>query len=99
MSNSVKRKLIFKKATGNNMTNDQMYAQIKNKVSGYEKKLQIGIEKRKKYEKKIQMNKFTLNRINTEIEYLESQIQEGKSTMKNFNNINANKLRKKFRKN
>jgi len=92
MSNSVKRKLIFKKATGNNMTNAQMYAQIKNKVSGYEKKLQIGIEKRKKY-------KFILNRINTEIEYLESQIQEGKSTLKNFNNINANKSRKKFRKN
>lgn len=99
MSNSVKRKLNFKKATGNNMTNDQMYAQIKNKVSGYEKKLQIGIEKRKKYEKKIQMNKFTLNRINTEIEYLESQIQEGKSTLKNLNNINADKSRKKFRKN
>ncbi len=99
MSNSVKRKLNFKKAIGNNMTNDQMYAQIKNKVSGYEKKLQIGIEKRKKYEKKIQMNKFTLNRINTEIEYLESQIQEGKSTLKNFNNINADKSRKKFRKN
>lgn len=92
MSNSVKRKLNFKKATGNNMTNDQMYAQIKNKVSGLEKKLQIGIEKRKKY-------KFILNRINTEIEYLESQIQEGKSTLKNFNNINADKLRKKFRKN
>ena len=49
MSNSVKRKLNFKKATGNNMTNDQMYAQIKNKVSGLEKKLQMGIEKRKKY--------------------------------------------------
>ena len=92
MSNSVKRKLIFKKATGNNMTNDQMYAQIKNKVSGLEKKLQIGIEKRKKY-------KFILNRINTEIEYLESRIQEGKSTLKNFNNINADKSRKKFRKN
>tara|TARA_B100000287_G_scaffold232590_1_gene218990 strand:+ start:135 stop:413 length:279 start_codon:yes stop_codon:yes gene_type:complete len=92
MSNSVKRKLNFKKATGNNMTNDQMYAQIKNKVSGLEKKLQIGIEKRKKY-------KFILNRINTEIEYLESQIQEGKSTLKNFNNINAEKSRKKFRKN
>tara|TARA_B100001559_G_scaffold259487_1_gene224123 strand:- start:1278 stop:1556 length:279 start_codon:yes stop_codon:yes gene_type:complete len=92
MSNSVKRKLIFKKATGNNMTNDQMYTQIKNKVSGLEKKLQIGIEKRKKY-------KFILNSINTEIEYLESQIQEGKSTLKNFNNINANKSRKKFRKN
>jgi len=92
MSNSVKRKLIFKKATGNNMTNDQMYAQIKNKVSGLEKKLQIGIEKRKKY-------KFILNSINTEIEYLESQIQEGKSTLKNFNNINADKSRKKFRKN
>tara|TARA_B100000131_G_scaffold287179_1_gene297632 strand:+ start:135 stop:413 length:279 start_codon:yes stop_codon:yes gene_type:complete len=92
MSNSVKRKLNFKKATGNNMTNDQMYAQIKNKVSGLEKKLQIGIEKRKKY-------KFILNRINTEIEYLESQIQEGKSTLKNFNNINADKSRKKFRKN
>ena len=92
MSNSVKRKLNFKKATGNNMTNDQMYAQIKNKVSGLEKKLQIGIEKRKKYE-------FILNRINTEIEYLESQIQEGKSTLKNFNNINADKSRKKFRKN
>tara|TARA_X000000368_G_scaffold374450_1_gene326139 strand:- start:1747 stop:2025 length:279 start_codon:yes stop_codon:yes gene_type:complete len=92
MSNSVKRKLIFKKATGNNMTNDQVYAQIKNKVSGLEKKLQIGIEKRKKY-------KFILNSINTEIEYLESQIQEGKSTLKNFNNINANKSRKKFRKN
>jgi len=92
MSNSVKRKLNFKKATGNNMTNDQMYAQIKNKVSGLEKKLQIGIEKRKKY-------KFILNRINTEIEYLESQIQEGKSTLKNFNNINADKTRKKFRKN
>ena len=92
MSNSVKRKLIFKKATGNNMTNDQMYAQIKNKVSGYEKKLQIGIEKRKKY-------KFILNRINTEIEYLESQIQEGKSTLKNLNNINADKSRKKLRKN
>lgn len=29
------------------MTNDQMYAQIKNKVSGLEKKLQMGIEKRK----------------------------------------------------
>ena len=43
MSNSVKRKLIFKKASGNNMTNDQMYAQIKNKVSGLEKKLQMGI--------------------------------------------------------
>ena len=92
MSNSVKRKLNFKKATGNNMTNDQMYAQIKNKVSGLEKKLQIGIEKRKKY-------KFILNSINTEIEYLESQIQEGKSTLKNFNNINAEKSRKKFRKN
>ena len=92
MSNSVKRKLNFKKATGNNMTNDQMYAQIKNEVSGLEKKLQIGIEKRKKY-------KFILNRINTEIEYLESQIQEGKSTLKNFNNINADKSRKKFRKN
>ena len=92
MSNSVKRKLNFKKATGNNMTNDQMYAQIKNKVSGLEKKLQIGIEKRKKY-------KFILNSINTEIEYLESQIQEGKSTLKNFNNINADKLRKKFREN
>ena len=92
MSNSVKRKLNFKKATGNNMTNDQMYAQIKNKVSGLEKKLQMGIEKRKKY-------KFILNRINTEIEYLESQIQEGKSTLKNFNNINADKSRKKFRKN
>lgn len=92
MSNSVKRKLNFKKATGNNMTNDQMYAQIKNKVSGLEKKLQIGIEKRKKY-------KFILNRINTEIEYLESQIQEGKSTLKNFNNINADKSLKKFRKN
>ena len=92
MSNSVKRKLNFKKATGNNMTNDQMYAQIKNKVSGLEKKLQIGIEKRKKY-------KFILNNINTEIEYLESQIQEGKSTLKNFNNINADKSRKKFRKN
>jgi len=92
MSNSVKRKLNFKKATGNNMTNDQMYAQIKNKVSGLEKKLQIGIEKRKKY-------KFILNSINTEIEYLESQIQEGKSTLKNFNNINADKSRKKFRKN
>ncbi len=92
MSNSVKRKLNFKKATGNNMTNDQMYAQIENKVSGLEKKLQIGIEKRKKY-------KFILNRINTEIEYLESQIQEGKSTLKNFNNINADKSRKKFRKN
>ena len=84
MSNSVKRKLNFKKATGNNMTNDQMYAQIKNKVSGLEKKLQIGIEKRKKY-------KFILNRINTEIEYLESQIQEGKSTLKNFNNIKIKK--------
>ena len=92
MSNSVKRKLNFKKATGNNMTNDQMYAQIKNKVSGLEKKLQIGIEKRKTY-------KFILNSINTEIEYLESQIQEGKSTLKNFNNINADKSRKKFRKN
>ena len=92
MSNSVKRKLNFKKATGNNMTNDQMYAQIKNKVSGLEKKLQMGIEKRKKY-------KFILNSINTEIEYLESQIQEGKSTLKNFNNINADKSRKKFRKN
>jgi len=92
MSNSVKRKLNFKKATGNNMTNDQIYAQIKNKVSGLEKKLQIGIEKRKKY-------KFILNRINTEIEYLESQIQEGKSTLKNFNNINADKSLKKFRKN
>ena len=92
MSNSVKRKLNFKKATGNNMTNDQMYAQIKNEVSGLEKKLQIGIEKRKKY-------KFILNRINTEIEYLESQIQEGKSTLKNLNNINADKSRKKFRKN
>ena len=92
MSNSVKRKLNFKKATGNNMTNDQMYAQIKNKVSGLKKELQIGIEKRKKY-------KFILNRINTEIEYLESQIQEGKSTLKNFNNINADKSRKKFRKN
>ena len=92
MSNSVKRKLIFKKATGNNMTNDQMYAQIKNKVSGLEKKLQMGTEKRKKY-------KFILNSINTEIEYLESQIQEGKSTLKNFNNINADKSRKKFRKN
>jgi hypothetical protein len=92
MSNSVKRKLIFKKATGNNMTNDQMYAQIKNKVSGLEKKLQMGIEKRKKY-------KFILNSINTEIEYLESQIQEGKSALKEFNNINANKLRKKFKKN
>tara|TARA_B000000557_G_C20762619_1_gene438013 strand:- start:890 stop:1168 length:279 start_codon:yes stop_codon:yes gene_type:complete len=92
MSNSVKRKLNFKKATGNNMTNDQMYAQIKNKVSGLEKKLQIGIEKRKKY-------KFILNSINTEIEYLESQIQEGKSTLKNFNNINADKSLKKFRKN
>jgi len=92
MSNSVKRKLNFKKATGNNMTNDQIYAQIKNKVSGLEKKLQIGIEKRKKY-------KFILNSINTEIEYLESQIQEGKSTLKNFNNINADKSRKKFRKN
>ena len=92
MSNSVKRKLNFKKATGNNMTNDQMYAQIKNKVSGLEKKLQIGIEKRKKY-------KFILNSINTEIEYLESQIQEGKSTLKNLNNINADKSLKKFRKN
>ena len=92
MSNSVKRKLIFKKATGNNMTNDQMYAQIKNKVSGLEKKLQMGIEKRKKY-------KFILNSINTKIEDLESQIQEGKSTLKNFNNINADKSRKKFRKN
>jgi len=92
MSNSVKRKLNFKKATGNNMTNDQMYAQIKNKVSGLEKKLQIGIEKRKKY-------KFILNRINTKIEYLESRIQEGKSTLKNFNNINADKSLKKFRKN
>tara|TARA_Y100000817_G_scaffold314060_1_gene311730 strand:+ start:1025 stop:1303 length:279 start_codon:yes stop_codon:yes gene_type:complete len=92
MSNSVKRKLNFKKATGNNMTNDQMYAQIKNKVSGLEKKLQMGIEKRKKY-------KFILNSINTKIEDLESQIQEGKSTLKNFNNINADKSRKKFRKN
>ena len=92
MSNSVKRKLIFKKATGNNMTNDQMYTQIKNKVSGLEKKLQMGTEKRKKY-------KFILNSINTEIEYLESQIQEGKSALKEFNNINANKLRKKFKKN
>ena len=69
-----------------------MYAQIKNKVSGLEKKLQMGIEKRKKY-------KFILNSINTEIEYLESQIQEGKSALKEFNNINANKLRKKFKKN
>ena len=92
MSNSVKRKLNFKKATGNNMTNDQMYAQIKNKVSGLEKKLQIGIEKRKKF-------KFILNSINTKIEDLESQIQEGKSTLKNFNNINADKSRKKFMKN
>ncbi len=92
MSNSVKRKLNFKKATGNNMTNDQMYAQIKNKVSGLEKKLQMGIEKRKKY-------KFILNSINTKIEDLESQIQEGKSTLKNFNNINADKSRKKFMKN
>jgi len=84
MSNSVKRKLNFKKATGNNMTNDQMYAQIKNKVSGLEKKLQMGIEKRKKY-------KFILNSINTKIEDLESQIQEGKSTLKNFNNIKIKK--------
>ena len=84
MSNSVKRKLNFKKATGNNMTNDQMYAQIKNKVSGLEKKLQIGIEKRKKY-------KFILNRINTKIEDLKSQIQEGESTLKNFNNIKIKK--------
>ena len=84
MSNSVKRKLNFKKATGNNMTNDQMYAQIKNKVSGLKKKLQIGIEKRKKY-------KFILNSINTEIEDLESQIQEGESTLKNFNNIKIKK--------
>tara|TARA_B100000427_G_scaffold104430_1_gene86477 strand:+ start:3326 stop:3580 length:255 start_codon:yes stop_codon:yes gene_type:complete len=84
MSNSVKRKLNFKKATGNNMTNDQMYAQIKNKVSGLEKKLQIGIEKRKKY-------KFTLNSINTKIEDLKSQIQEGESTLKNFNNIKIKK--------
>lgn len=52
----------------------------------------MGIEKRKKY-------KFILNSINTEIEYLESQIQEGKSALKEFNNINANKLRKKFKKN
>ena len=84
MSNSVKRKLNFKKATGNNMTNDQMYAQIKNKVSGLEKKLQMGIEKRKKY-------KFILNSINTKIEDLESQIQEGKSPLKNFNNIKIKK--------
>ena len=80
MSNSVKRKLIFKKATGNNMTNDQMYAQIKNKVSGLEKKLQMGIEKRKKY-------KFILNNINTRIEELDTEIQDGKIALKGLNNI------------
>tara|TARA_Y100000741_G_scaffold33186_1_gene23562 strand:+ start:7211 stop:7459 length:249 start_codon:yes stop_codon:yes gene_type:complete len=80
MSNSTKRKLNFKNATGNNMTNDQMYAKIKNKISGLEKKRQIGIEKRKKY-------KFILNSINTRIEELDTEIQEGKSVLKELNNI------------
>jgi|TARA_B100001778_G_C18581206_1_gene627498 hypothetical protein len=80
MSNSTKRKLNFKNATGNNMTNDQMYAKIKNKISGLEKKRQIGIEKRKKY-------KFILNNINTRIEELDTEIQDGKIALKGLNNI------------
>jgi len=80
MSNSTKRKLNFKNATGNNMTNDQMYAKIKNKISGLEKKRQIGIEKRKKY-------KFILNNINTRIEELDTEIQDGKISLKGLNNI------------
>jgi len=62
------------------MTNDQMYAKIKNKISGLEKKRQIGIEKRKKY-------KFILNNINTRIEELDTEIQDGKIALKGLNNI------------
>jgi len=80
MSNSTKRKLNFKNATGNNTTNDQMYAKIKNKIYGLEKNRQIGIEKRKKY-------KLILKNINTRIEEIETEIQEGKSVLKEFNNI------------
>ena len=80
MSNSAKRKLNFKNATGNNMTNDQMQAKIKTKISGLEKNRQIGIEKSKKY-------KLILKNINTRIGELDAEIQEGKSTLKNFNNI------------
>jgi hypothetical protein len=80
MSNSTKRKLNFKNARENNIPNEQLYAKVKNKVSGLENLLHRGIKKSEKYKR-------ILNDINTRIKKIQAEINEGKQTLKNLKNV------------